>query len=232
MTDLSGIAIHWQIHCIDFARAIPGMGILARHDLEEYFNPKQMVDFFNRQPGTKDYQRLRSSADIVVIIRKSLTNWGGTGHKGVRSYKSAILMKSDFLFGRYNLAQAVGYMIGAGHEEEKETDPSIFWAYSYIMENNYCGVMASPKDRRCIPGPFFSNPSKVYPNGTDGKKTGRAYANNALWIHHNRYQLARIGTEKMKCRSDYMYHPKLLDCFLNRRFKNCDYAVPDHVVWG
>ena len=234
VSDMSGIGIHWQIQCIDFALTTHRTRLFG-HEYAKYSDPKSMMDFFNEKPGSDQYQRLKSSADLAIIIRKSLTPYSVTVHKGVQSFKSTILMRSDFLFGRFNMAQAVGSMMGAGHEQDKEPGPSTYWAYSYIMENNYCGVMASAKDRKCIPGPFFSNPRKVYPpgNSADGKKTGRLDANNALWVHHNRFQLARLGIEDHKCRSNDMYEPKLLDCFMNSETieTHCDHAVPDQVVW-
>ena len=103
----------------------------------------------------------------------------------------------------------------------------MFTSHSYLMENGYCDVMAYPVHKKCISGPFFSNPTKKF----EGSKTGAYNANNAMWIDHNRFFLNYLGTiggnDEKKCSSDYMYNSRLLDCFMKSKkaITNCSKIV-------
>ena len=89
-------------------------------------------------------------------------------------------------------------------------EPTIFFAQSLLMKNGYCDLMSDPVKRQCHVGPFFSSPELNF----KGEKTGSFYANNALWMHHNRYFLESMGNEHMKCPSTYLMNTKFLNCLL------------------
>ena len=72
----------------------------------------------NANPDSKNFQILKHSADILIIVRTDVPSFAVTVHDGVQTFKSTILLKGGFLFGRYNLAHAIGAMVGCGLEEE------------------------------------------------------------------------------------------------------------------
>ena len=82
--------------------------------------------------------------------------------------------------------------------------PSVFFAYSYVLPNGFCGLMSNPLLRTCTPRLFYSNPLKEF----EGHKTGAGDANNALWITSNRFALARMGDEQKTCKGKIKYYPK------------------------
>ena len=101
--------------------------------------------------------------------------------------------------------------------KKSASEPSMFYAQSHLMKNGYCDVMASPVNKKCTSGPFFSNPDRKYPYLFSGEPTGKEDANNARWFQHNRYQLEQLGNEALACPSDYMYDTKILNCFMSSK---------------
>ena len=103
----------------------------------------------------------------------------------------------------------------------------MFFARAYRMNNGYCGVMASPTlQPNCKTRLFFSNPSIKY----RGEPTGRYFANNALWVKHNRFALAYAGNEEVKFPENHMYKKGVLDCFMKSAYAdvNCDDEFEDY----
>ena len=66
---------------------------------------------------TKEHEKLMRSADITIIIRKDVPSYSMAIFDGVQWFQTALILRQDFLFGKYNLAHALGHMIGCGHEE-------------------------------------------------------------------------------------------------------------------
>ena len=101
-------------------------------------------------------------------------------------------------------------------------------ARAWRMKNGFCGVMASPTlQPPCKPRLFFSNPFKEY----HGEPTGHFFANNALWVKHNRFALANAGNEAVTCPKNYkMYNRRVIDCFLKSDYAdtNCDDEFKDY----
>ena len=91
--------------------------------------------------------------------------------------------------------------------------------------------MASPHEKTCRTGPYFSSPRfKI-----DGEKSGTYYANNALWFKNNRFFLSQIGDEKLKCGGWLMFDRNLTNCFVTRtavkNVVNCTDFAPDWFNW-
>lgn len=97
-----------------------------------------------------------------------------------------------------------------------------------VTENGYCGVMASPFNRKCKIAPYFSTPEK----SINGKKLGEYHSFNALWLKHNRIFLSKIGDEKVVCRSLFLFYPKLIDCLLQRSAYSDKVNCSDNAPWS
>ena len=93
--------------------------------------------------------------------------------------------------------------------------------------------MADPVDRKCIIGPFFSNPSTKYARAV----TGSPLANNAFWFNLNRYFWSIIAHETIQC-PEYMFYKPLLECLEDTdpysKFskKSCSRSAPEWIYWS
>ena len=127
----------------------------------------------------------------------------------------------------------MGHVFGCAHEENTEDTlkPLIMTSFSKIMSNGYCGIMAKPMNRFCKPGLFYSNPEVEY----KGVKTGSFNANNALWIHNNRFAVANVGKEQLQCPNKNIFNLKMVEAMVNSSsdgYTNFDSYAPNFPKWG
>ena len=224
-TSFSKIPIQWKIHCIGFHE------LLHKNETEYLpeLDPAHYLSYYNSfKPGDRLRKRVHS-ADVAVIIKRDIGDRDAVAiFNGIQYGKTTIMLKEAFALGKYNFIRSIGHMIGCGNEAQSSIgmEPAMFMARSFIMKNGYCGVMASQINRSCKPELFFSNPEKKF----DGEPTGHFYANNAIWIKHNRYALAYAGNEALTCPIGNMYNSSIIDCFMSSHYANinCDDAFSDY----
>ena len=193
--DESKIKIHFKVHCVAYT---------ARTDKKtkrvfEDMNSAEYLKFYNDKSDPTHYEKLRSSADLLILIRpdfKSDTS-ALSIFNGVKYSETAILIGQDFIFDRYTLLHELGHVLGCAHEENSKIfiKPMVFTNFAYIQSSGHCSIMANPVNRTCKPGLFYSNPEAVYNN----EKAGSYRANNALWINNNRLALSKVGNEFHDC---------------------------------
>ena len=79
-----------------------------------------------------------------------------------------------------------------------DPEPAVFYAYSFQWSNRHCSLMSNPFNRYCLQQPYYSSTEVKVENDV----IGSAVANNALWIKHGRFALARVGNENQNCVDD------------------------------
>ncbi len=222
---VSNIPIQWKIHCIGFH------DMLHKNQTEflPELDPAHYLSYYNSfRPGDRIRKSVHS-ADVAVIIKRDIGDRDAVAiFNGIQYGKTTIMLKEAFALGKYNFIRSIGHMIGCGHEAQSSIglEPAMFMARSFIMKNGYCGVMASQVEQTCKSELFFSNPEKRF----EGEPTGHFYANNAIWIKHNRFALAYAGNEALTCPIGNMYNSSILDCFISSNYAdtNCDDAFDDY----
>lgn len=244
----SDIPIKWEIHCNDY---------VSTHELDwnvTYWDPygqvfvappedklQELLDYYNSNNNTlfidDENQRQRTiSSDVTILIRDDIGDSSVLAPVwGIQKGKSSIFVRPEFVFQKYQIMHGIGHIFGCGHEadliERLRFKPAVFFAQSYKMPNGYCGVMSNPVKSNCTKGAFFSNPEANY----KGEATGQYYANNALWIKHNRYHLNLFGNELIPCPSDkdpanFMHNRQLLDCYMDSSdTSHCQKLIPSHI---
>lgn len=237
--DNSKIPIKWEVHCNDLIYNHElGWNVTYRDAYGQVFvappedKLQELVNFYNS--GEKQRQRTISS-DVTILIRDDIGDssvlapiWG------IQKGKSSIFVRPEFVFQKYQIMHGIGHIFGCGHEAgligKMKLKPAVFFAQSYKMTNGYCGIMSNLVQSNCTAGPFFSNPQADY----EGQATGQFYANNALWIKHNRYHLSLFGNELMACPSDknptnFMYSRHLINCYMNSAdTSHCQDLIPSY----
>lgn len=228
--DFSGIRINFKIHCIAYSA---GTDRRTRKKFED-MNTAEYLKFFNDKSDTSHFEELRSDADLLFMIR---TNTGDQSSisifNGVRYSETSILIGEDFIFDKYTLLHEMGHVFGCAHQENTEDTlkPLIMTSFAKIMFNGYCGIMVNPMNRKCKPGLFYSNPEVKY----QGVRTGSFNANNALWIHNNRFAVANVGKEKLQCPNKNIFNLKMVEAMVNssqNNHTNFDSYAPNFPKWG
>lgn len=228
----SGIRIKWVLHCIEFARE-NNLNITTQDsygqtiELNAENDLNRLLDYYN----IYGFYTYTYSADVTILFRDDIGSRSGLVKDwGLEKGHTTVFIRQEYAFRKFDLLHEIGHMIGCSHEingdELLYRPPAIFYAQSYVLPDGHCGIMSDPVHRNCTVSPFFSNPLVKY----NGYPSGEYYANNAMWIDHNRYSLKGPGDEKVNCTSDYLMNPKIIDCFLNSRspFINCNSSLP---IW-
>lgn len=228
--DNTGVPLTFKLHCISLTdetalnltvsdKYRQPIRIKPGEDLEALMHHYNYDWYGEKFKGKKAF-----STDITIVIRDDIGERSSIAAVGgIQDRATTIFIRKEFVFQKYLIMHAIGHMIGCGHIPntnpshiknpwESQTDPLMFYAQSYTTKKGYCDVMADPYHKNCTTLPVFSTPYRLY----NGEHLGTIFANNGLWVLHNRFFLSNIGDEMVKCSDIFLYYPLLTECLLEK----------------
>ena len=193
----SGTMIRLHIVCIQVSTIPDIPNMTNKERLDSYGKPNE-----------------RLSNDLLIAVVNELDYRIMGFPYAMNQNKSVIIVNSKSLFEIYDIAHALGHILGAGHTPDpKDPDykPFVFYGQGYITNTKKCTLM-SPPTLDCIRQPIFSNQNKTYQN----EMFGNALYDNGLWMKQNRFVLQSMGNESLTCPRELSlgYSQEMLNCMM------------------
>ena len=194
----SGTLIKLYVHCIEGSFLEDRCCHPASEVLDAYARPMERI-----------------SSDLLIAFvheleGENIMTYPYRFHEG----KSVVVVNSVAFLDIFDIAHAIGHVLGAGHTPDPiDPDykvPSIFYARGFIQhESGYCTIM-SPQP--CLMIPLFSTPRDAFHQEIFGV---RHLHDNSAWIKQNRFAWQAVGDETSTCRQgkDMPYIPWFFKCF-------------------
>ena len=148
----------------------------------------------------------RHTSDLLIAFVQNLDgeNSHSTDYR-LHLGEAAVIISQEATFDIYEIAHAIGHVLGAGHTKDPldpDYKPIVYYAQGYIeaqggpngdQSREWCTIM-SPQP--CLFQPLFSQPRGKYQN----HRLGIPNANdNGDWIKQNRFVWKDVGDQSSRC---------------------------------